>query len=100
MRRFSFFVLAAGLIAAATMPLAAGSADKSAAALARKDGKQSYIVVMEQAPLVTYDGSMPDFAPTKPGKGGKINPNSAHVKKYEKFLQDKHAAALQAVGAA
>ena len=34
-----------------------------------------------------------------PGKGGKINPNSAHVKKYEKLLQETHDAALQSVGA-
>jgi subtilisin family serine protease len=35
---------------------------------------------------------------TKPGKGGKINPNSAHVKKYEKFLEKEHNKALEAVG--
>ncbi len=99
MRRFSSFVLAAGLIAAAAMPLAAGSADKSAAALARKDGKQSYIVVMEQAPLVTYDGSTRGYVATKPGKGGKINPNSAHVRKYQKFLKESQNKALTSAGA-
>ncbi len=68
------------------------------AAPAARGGKASYIVRMEGAPLVAYEGDMAGMPATKPGKGGKINPNSAHVKKYEKFLTKSHDEALEGAG--
>jgi subtilisin family serine protease len=68
------------------------------AAPAAKGGKASYIVRMEGAPLVAYEGDVAGMQATKPGKGGKINPNSAHVKKYEKFLKESHNEALKGAG--
>jgi hypothetical protein len=57
-----------------------------------------YVVVMAADPAVAYEGGVDGMPATKPGKGGKINPNSAHVKQYEKFLEKEHNKALEAVG--
>lgn len=60
---------------------------------------KSYIVIMEQEPVIAYEGGEPGLAPTKPGKGGKVNPNSAHVRKYQQHLRAEHAASLAEAGA-
>lgn len=57
-----------------------------------------YIVFMGENPVAAYEGDIPGFVATKPGKGKKINPKSAHVKKYRKFLKAKHDAVLSAAG--
>ena len=83
------------------------------AALAQEDGPQnpdtpaslnqggakSYVVVMDLQPIISYEGDVDGYEATKPGKGGKINPNSAHVRKYDQFLEKKHNASLEAAGA-
>jgi subtilisin family serine protease len=48
---------------------------------------------------VSYEGSIAGLPATKPGKGQKINPNSAHVRKYVDFLEKRHNDTLQAAGA-
>ena len=53
-------------------------------------GAYSYIVVMENDPISSYDGSIKGLPATKPANGKKINPNSANVKKYDQFLKSKH----------
>jgi subtilisin family serine protease len=58
----------------------------------------SYIVVMAADPAVAYEGTLAGLAATKPGKGKKINPKSAHVRKYVKFLSDSHDTALATAG--
>jgi subtilisin family serine protease len=58
-----------------------------------------YVVVMDADPAMQYEGGVEGMEATKPGKGGKINPNSAHVKQYTKFLEKRHNKALEAVGA-
>jgi subtilisin family serine protease len=58
-----------------------------------------YIVTMVDAPALAYEGGIPDVPATKPGKGGKINPNSAHVKKFNEVAVERHDKALEAVGA-
>jgi subtilisin family serine protease len=59
----------------------------------------SYIVVMKQNPVIAYEGDEAGLQATKPGKGGKINPNSAHVKKYQDHLEASHNASLAKAGA-
>lgn len=54
-----------------------------------------YVAVMEMKPVVAYEGDIEGFAATKPGKGKKINPNSAHVKKYASFLKKNQDKVLQ-----
>ncbi|MDH3940653.1 MAG: S8 family serine peptidase [Xanthomonadales bacterium] len=58
-----------------------------------------YIVQMKGNPAVAYTGGTGKFKATKPGKGKKINPNSAHVKKYVSYLESMHDEALKSVGA-
>jgi len=61
---------------------------------------KSYVVVMMNDPIVAYEGGIAGFEATKPGKGGKVNPNSAHVRKYEMFLENSHDDSLAAAGVA
>ncbi len=56
-----------------------------------------YIVMFEDDPVITYDGDIAGLPATKP-KNGKLNPNSAQVRKYQKFLTDKHDNALSDAG--
>ena len=58
-----------------------------------------YIVQMIDPPIAAYEGQVPGYAPTKPGKGQKVNPKSAHVKKYAGHLKSQHDAALRKSGA-
>ena len=67
------------------------------AAAARGQAK-SYIVVLEQDPVATYEGEIAGYEATKPGKGAKLNPNSALVRKYEQFLEKQHKLVLAAAG--
>jgi subtilisin family serine protease len=60
---------------------------------------KSYIVIMASDPAISYEGDIAGLAATKPGKGGKINPNSAHVRKYQKFLGAAQDASLASAGA-
>ncbi|MFZ7111693.1 MAG: S8 family peptidase [Desulfatiglandales bacterium] len=68
------------------------------AAKAAKAANDVYIVIMAADPAVAYKGGIEGLPPTKPGKGRKINPHSALVKKYQKFLEKEHNKALEAVG--
>jgi subtilisin family serine protease len=74
-------------------------------AMAQNDGRsssdsnaKSYIVVMSQASIVAYDGGVDGFEATKPAKGEKVNPKSAAVRQYEKFLKSEHDKSLQDAG--
>jgi subtilisin family serine protease len=64
-----------------------------------KSETESYIVVMKQDPVIAYEGDEAGLRATKPGKGGKVNPNSAHVKKYQSHLEAVHDASLAKAGA-
>ena len=59
---------------------------------------KAYIVRMADAPVVAYDGGVAGLQATRPGKGQKINPNSAAVTRYAAYLDGKHNAALASVG--
>jgi subtilisin family serine protease len=59
-----------------------------------------YIVRMADPPAVAYEGGRPGLPATSPGRGERINPNSAAVRQYAQFLDGRHAAALAAAGAA
>jgi len=67
--------------------------------MAPEAGKAPYVVIMAADPVVAYEGGVEGLQATKPAKGEKINPNSALVKKYEKFLEKEHHKVLAAVGA-
>jgi subtilisin family serine protease len=95
MRKRFFSLLMVFVIALSlTTPALAQNNGRS---LADSDAK-SYIVVMSQASIVAYDGGVDGFEATKPAKGDKVNPQSAPVRKYEKFLESEHAKSLQDAG--
>jgi len=71
----------------------------SAQAPKAKAQRDSYVVLMAADPTIAYEGDVKGLPATKPGKGGKINPNSAHVKKYVQFLEKEHDKALKGAGA-
>ena len=58
-----------------------------------------YIVQLKGDPVVSYEGDINGYEATNPGKGKKINPNSAHVKKYVKHLETMQDQAIDSVGA-
>lgn len=58
-----------------------------------------YVVMLEDDPVIAYDGGIQGLAATRPTNGKKLNPKSANVKKYQNYLNGKHSAALAAVGA-
>lgn len=58
-----------------------------------------YIVTMAADPVIAYEGDIKGYKATKPGKGKKVNPRSANVRKYVGLLSQSHDDALKAVGA-
>ncbi len=78
--------------------LDANRADRSA--VAKQQVKSNiYIVQMKDSPVIAYEGNVKGFKATKPGKGKKLNRNSAHVKKYSGFLEQKQNRVAKSVGA-
>ncbi|MBE9479219.1 MAG: protease inhibitor I9 family protein, partial [Chloroflexi bacterium] len=72
--------------------------DALEAILSAKGEPAVYIVQLTDNPVIAYDGDISGLAATKPDRGDHINPNSAKVKKYVKFLDSKHADALAIAG--
>jgi subtilisin family serine protease len=66
--------------------------------LSAKGEPAVYVVQLIDNPVIAYEGDIPGLAATKPDRGDHINPNSARVKKYVKFLESKHADALAIAG--
>ena len=63
-----------------------------------KQAKSLYIVQMTDPPAVAYTGGISGLRATKPAKGQKIDPNSAVVVSYVKYLDGTHNARVAAVG--
>ena len=96
-RRFICSALFFACVLSITFSASALGAESLAQAV--KSGKaQSYIVIMANEPAISYEGNIDGLAATKPGKGSKINPNSAHVRKYQKFLESSHDDSLAKAG--
>ena len=66
--------------------------------LSAKSESSVYIIQLSDKPVIAYEGYISGLAATKPKRGDHINPNSAKVKKYIKFLDSKHADALAIAG--
>ena len=60
---------------------------------------QTYLVQMALAPVVTYDGGVDGLAPTRPGKGKKVDPAAAGVVAYADHLKRQHRTAMKKVDA-
>lgn len=64
------------------------------------DGETTiFVVQMAESPVTAYEGDIKGYQATKPGNGKKINPNSAHVRKYAKFLGEQQEDAMESVDA-
>jgi subtilisin family serine protease len=83
----------------ATLVVALCAVAVAATGATAAESAKSYIVVMEAAPAIAYEGGQPNLPATKPGKGNKINKNNTNVQKYRAHLEAKHDASLNSVGA-
>ena len=59
-----------------------------------KSGEATYIVRLRESPAVAYDGDIKGLKATRPGKGGKIDPEAPAVVEYVSYLQSRHDAVL------
>src|SRR5687767_10010280 len=91
---YSLLVLVLSL-SLATPAMAQNNGQESA-----KGEAKSYIVVLQGDPILAYEGDIAGYPATKPGKGEKVNPNSAHVRKYQQLLETQHEQSLQDANAA
>jgi subtilisin family serine protease len=60
---------------------------------------KSYIVILRWNPILSYTGEIAGYEATKPNRGNKVNPKSAPIRKYVKFLESKHNESLKNAGA-
>jgi len=98
MKRSLLFYLFVVLFASSVSSVAIGKGS-GPAPQALKDGKaKSYVVLMEQQPVISYEGDITGYEATRPGKGTKINPKSAHVRKYQNFLKSQQDKTLTNAG--
>jgi subtilisin family serine protease len=74
-------------------------ATEAAAAKAAAFANDIYIVQLSGDPVIAYEGEIKGYKATKPGKGQKINRNSAHVKKYAAHLEDQQDQVIDSAGA-
>lgn len=93
-RRFFYILMVLAVTLSLSTPVLAQDSGRQ---FANSDAK-SYIVIMAGDPILAYEGGVTGYAATKPVKGDKVNPNSAHVRKYEQFLESKHNKSLQDAG--
>ncbi|MDX1487861.1 MAG: S8 family serine peptidase, partial [Acidiferrobacterales bacterium] len=68
--------------------------------LALKQSRTSdiYLVQLKGDPIIVYEGEMKGYKATKPGKGNKVNPNSAAVRKYAAYLESQQDEVIASVG--
>jgi subtilisin family serine protease len=90
----------AGVVSAAPQVLSEAPAELTALDAPPSVNKdaQTYIVQLSGDPIIAYEGGIKGYAATKPGKGKKLNPQSAHVRKYATRLESQHDDVVAAVG--
>ena len=102
--RFSWSALACALAAVGMAVPAAAQVEAVTTTLKRvtapkKVGAEAtYIVQLRESPAVAYNGDIPGFKATRPGKGRKIDPESKPVIDYVSYLQSRHEAVLASHG--
>lgn len=98
---FAVLLAAAGLSGWSSASSASVSDDKQRSAPpVLADGAKSYIVLMENMPLIAYEGDIKGLPATKPAEGKKFNPKSKAAKKYRAHLKSKQDNALRSAGVA
>jgi subtilisin family serine protease len=59
---------------------------------------KSYIVVLEEAPIISYEGDIAGLAATEIQGGEKLEPADTAVRAYDNFLETQHEESLEAAG--
>jgi subtilisin family serine protease len=57
-----------------------------------------YIVRMAELPVAMYEGGVPAYPATRPGRGSKIDPNSPAVSSYANYLVGRHSQIVGRIG--
>ncbi|MER6580262.1 S8 family serine peptidase [Nonomuraea sp. NPDC001023] len=91
--------LAAALAVTAAVPAVAGPAAAAAPPAAPSPGPSPYVVTLTESPLATYDGGVTGIAPTKGGKGRKVDTTSPHARRYRDRLTARQDEVARSVGA-
>ncbi len=101
MKRFTTLTGAFVIALAALMPAAAAQPrlpEDIAAEVAAAKSSSVYLVLLDDAPVVAYEGDLPGLAATRAAEGTP-DPESGVVRRYETHLRREHARALSDVGA-
>lgn len=92
MKRVLVLITALATAAALAVPAIAETA------LQVSGDRAPYVVILDDEPVVAYEGDVAGLPATKPDKGKKVNPNSAAVKKYQDHLDDQRVKARAGAG--
>ena len=98
---FSMFslVLVLAVLFSSVVPVSAQPSSKfNRGGQVEESSNGVYIVQMINDPVVAYEGDIPGLRATRPARGEKINPNSAHVVRYVGYLNGRHDEALSKTG--
>ncbi len=87
----SLAVVVAGM---PSMAQAAGDAAPPGPAQEERLLEGRYVVLMESAPAVAYEGDEPGLARTAPRGSGDLNPDARRVRRYVAHLEQQHREAL------
>ena len=82
------------------IPFAVPDAQQGKAAGQSRPASNLYIVQMSDAPATAYEGGIPGYPATRPGRGQKIDPTDPRVVNYTAYLASRHDQALASVGGA
>ncbi|MEM8618835.1 MAG: S8 family serine peptidase [Actinomycetota bacterium] len=78
--------------------IAGGVGVASASASAQTAPTSSYVVLLGDAPVATYDGEQPGLAPTMVDAGERLDATSEPVQDYVQFLDEEQLDVLDRVG--
>lgn len=90
---YMFMVLAIAL--SLSTPVLAQSSEQPIA----QEGAKSYIVIMAEDPIISYEGNISGLSATKVENGDKLESADKAVRAYDNFLDSQHKKSLSAAGA-
>jgi subtilisin family serine protease len=91
-------LLISGFVAMAGLATVQAGPNLAPVETAKSSHSGIYIVQLKGDPVIAYDGDVAGFKATRPGKGKKLNPNSAHVRKYSDHLGAEQNSVIDSVG--
>ncbi len=94
-RKATASVVASFVVVLAGAPAVAQANGSAPAPAARDLMEDRYIVLMDSAPAVAYEGGEAGLARTAPRAGGPLNSDAPRVRRYVEHLSDQHREALE-----